>query len=504
MKKIIAILISLILAIGIVEILPMYLKKETQIEANITNETSLVKQEILSYSDEAKQSYKIYAKGNLIGVISDLDYLNSLIKNKYKEYEESFPNTELGFSNDVLIADELTYINYENIDDQIMDYLVDNSLLGVKTTEVEFSTTDGVYEIIYVKNIDDFYEARDQFLLNFINEETLEKLRNNIKIESPTGLGTVDKNLSLMETISYKEAIVSPDDIFTSVSDIYDFLCYGRNTNREYYTVQEGDTLQYVGYRFGGMLDKQIAMINKDIISSANQVITPGMQLNVTYYTSPITVSVTKEVLSQESITPDVPEYVEDDSIEAGKTEILIQEEVGIKNVLYEETWVNGVLKDGKQIGDEVVIKNPTRGKIAVGTKIVHYIGTGNYVWPVDNPYITTDFGGYLGHTGTDFINKYEKDCPVYAIDSGVVDETGYMWDMGNYCIIDHQNGVRTFYMHLNVPPYVSEGENVSRGQLIGQEGNTGYSFGSHLHLTFEVDGTRVNACRYLPCDLIR
>lgn len=503
MKKVVVILISLALSIGIVIGLPMIMKQKTQIQANISNETSLVKQEILSYSDNETSYNKLYANGKLVGVINDMDYLNSLIKDKYKDFEQDFPNTELGLSNDVYIVKEKSFAKFENVDDNIMNYLVDSNLLGIKTTAVEFSTKNGIYEIIYVKSIDDFYSARDEFLLNFVSEETLNKLRNKEKIDSPSELGTVEMSLDLLENITYKDAIVSPNEILTSTDDIYTFLCYGRNTDREYYTVKEGDTLQGVGYYFGDMRPKQIVMLNKDKLTNENQIITPGMQLNVTYYTSPITINVTKQVLSQQFITPEVPEYVEDDSIEAGQVQIIVEEEAGIKNVLFEETWTNGVLQEGEQLS-ETVIKQPRRGKIAVGTKLINLIGTGNYRWPVDNPEITTDFGGYYGHTGTDFVNKYEYYCVVYAADSGVVAETGYKSDMGYYLIINHGNGIRTFYMHLNVPAYVEEGQNVARGQIIGQEGNTGRSEGVHLHFTFEVDGERVNACRYLPCEMIR
>ena len=503
MKKVIAVIFCLALACGVVIGLPLVIDQNTEIQANISNETSLVKQEIISYGTIENSYNKIYANGKLIGIATDMNNINALISNEYKKYENEFPNTDLGLSDDVYIVSEKSYANFENVDAKIVEYLANNELLGIKTTAVEFSTDQGTYEIIYVNNIDNFYTARDQFLLNFISEDTLLKLRNKEQISSPKELGTVEIGLKMLETITYSEAIVSPSEIFTNVEDIYEFLCYGRNTQREYYTVKEGDTLQGVGYYFGDMWPRQLVMLNQDILSSENQIITPGMQLNVTYYTSPLTVNVTKQVLSQQFITPEVPEYIEDENIEAGKVEIIIEEEVGIKNVLFEETWTNGVLQEGNELS-ETVIKQPKRGKIAVGTKLINLIGTGNYIWPVDNPYITTDFGGYLGHTGTDFINKYEFYCPVYAVDSGVVDEIGWKDDMGNYVMINHQNGIRTFYMHLNTTPYVNEGDNVTRGQIIGQEGNTGKSEGVHLHLTFEVDGQRVDACRYLPCNLIR
>ena len=502
MKKFLTIFISLALAIGIVVFLPQFLTGRSEIDADIRNNTSLVSQEIISYDNKEKTYNKIYSKGSLIGVVTDLKYLDNLISQRYKDYEKDFPDTELGLGNDVYIAQEKSYANFENVDDKIMDYLVANNLLGVKTTAVEFSTPTGVYEIIYVKNYEDFSTALEAFFRNFVTDETLQKLRNGETIASPTELGSVETNASMHENITREEAIVSPDLIFTNAEDIYQFLCYGRNNIREYYTVKEGDTLQGVGYYFGDMSPRQIVMLNPGVLSSEKQVVTPGLELNVTYYTSPITIEVTKENLSQQYVLPETPEYIEDSSLEIGTYEVQIQEEAGIKNVLYEEKWINGVLQSGSLISENV-IKQPKRGVIVVGTKMVTMVGTGNYVWPVDNPYITCHYGCYFNHTGTDFMNRYEVYAPIYAVDSGVVDAVGYQYDMGNYCIINHQNGVRTFYMHLNTAPYVEVGQNVSRGQTIGQMGSTGSSTAVHLHLTFEVNGSRVNACNYLPCGLI-
>ena len=79
------ILLSLILAIGIAYYLPQYINQDNTIILNLKNETSLVSQEILSYSDKENSYTKIYASGKLIGIVNDMDYLNNLINEKYKE-----------------------------------------------------------------------------------------------------------------------------------------------------------------------------------------------------------------------------------------------------------------------------------------------------------------------------------------------------------------------------------------------------------------------------------
>ena len=58
----------------------------------------------------------------------------------------------------------------------------------------------------------------------------------------------------------------------------------------------------------------------------------------------------------------------------------------------------------------------------------------------------------------------------------------------GNYVVINHNNGTQTLYGHLK-SVMVRAGEQVSEGQLIGTEGNTGRSTGAHLH--FEIHGAR-------------
>lgn len=67
---------------------------------------------------------------------------------------------------------------------------------------------------------------------------------------------------------------------------------------------------------------------------------------------------------------------------------------------------------------------------------------------------------------------------------NGVMDKEGFGY--GNYVMIEHKNKVVTTYAHLaNVQGSIKEGTNITKGTIIGFMGNTGNSFGAHLH--FEV-----------------
>jgi Membrane proteins related to metalloendopeptidases len=69
-----------------------------------------------------------------------------------------------------------------------------------------------------------------------------------------------------------------------------------------------------------------------------------------------------------------------------------------------------------------------------------------------------------------------------------VTDKTNLTWQWGNYITIQDNNGYQHIYAHLNAR-HVKIGDIVKVGQIIGVEGNTGYSFGSHLHYEVRTSG---------------
>ena len=123
-------------------------------------------------------------------------------------------------------------------------------------------------------------------------------------------------------------------------------------------------------------------------------------------------------------------------------------------------------------------------------------IGSGVFVWPVDNHSLSGNDYSYE-HPGIDIAAGLGS--PVYAADAGMVrsegnDSSGY----GNVIEIDHGNGYSTVYAHLSVIG-VRACQSVFAGQQIGEAGNTGNSFGAHLHFAVIQDGAYINPWSVLP-----
>ncbi len=102
-------------------------------------------------------------------------------------------------------------------------------------------------------------------------------------------------------------------------------------------------------------------------------------------------------------------------------------------------------------------------------------------------------------HSGMDFSAKIGTD--IYATGNGVVTYAAWKQGYGNCLVIDHGFGYETLYGHLNKYK-VRVGQKVTRGQVIGEVGNTGKSTGPHLHYEVIVRGQYDNPSKYYFMDL--
>lgn len=125
---------------------------------------------------------------------------------------------------------------------------------------------------------------------------------------------------------------------------------------------------------------------------------------------------------------------------------------------------------------------------------------------------ITQSYGGANNHLGTDIVGKGYTLDTILAHTDGIVTyiQTGHKNNKGstgdasygNMIKLDHGNGNYTLYAHLD-RVYVSNGQRISKGQELGYMGNTGNSYGGHLHFEVFKDNIRVDSGPYLNANII-
>jgi murein DD-endopeptidase MepM/ murein hydrolase activator NlpD len=123
-------------------------------------------------------------------------------------------------------------------------------------------------------------------------------------------------------------------------------------------------------------------------------------------------------------------------------------------------------------------------------------------LWPVHGV-IRSPFGGrpdpFSGegefHTGIDI--SAPEGTPVHVAGDGVVTTAAWSGAYGKLVVVNHGNGIETYYAHLS-QFLVLPGEEVRAGEIIALSGGTGRATAPHLHYEVRIGGTPVNPSRYL------
>ncbi|ASA96905.1 MULTISPECIES: murein hydrolase activator EnvC family protein [Anoxybacillus] len=181
--------------------------------------------------------------------------------------------------------------------------------------------------------------------------------------------------------------------------------------------------------------------------------------------------------------------------------ELLEKQEAAMKNQLQE------MIRRQKEQEEARKRALSSRGSSSESGGSLPPVSDGAFMRPANGP-ITSTFGPRWGefHYGAD-IGKRGASVPVVAAADGYVYRSYYSPSYGNVIFIMHYidgQVYTTVYAHLE-SRLVGEGQNVSKGQMIGYMGNTGRSFGAHLH--FELHrgpwnaskSNAVNPMQYVP-----
>jgi murein DD-endopeptidase MepM/ murein hydrolase activator NlpD len=118
--------------------------------------------------------------------------------------------------------------------------------------------------------------------------------------------------------------------------------------------------------------------------------------------------------------------------------------------------------------------------------------GTKLFSWPEQGYRLTQGYGmtayakrgayGGAPHNGIDMAAGYGS--PIMAIGDGLIVSNGFNSGWGNWIAIQHSNNMVSVYGHMSSLAPLKVGTTVTRGQVIGYEGNTGHATGSHVHLS--------------------
>ncbi len=190
--------------------------------------------------------------------------------------------------------------------------------------------------------------------------------------------------------------------------------------------------------------------------------------------------------------TPGDAVQASSDNIKAEITENITVESFEVTSDETGEKVAVGEIAQGSGGGD-------IEAKEAVkGTTFAPYFVSVAPQLPVEDARITSRFGyrtnpvsGKYGfHTGLDLAAT--EGTPVSAAFYGMIIETGSSDVWGNYVLMEHSEGLRTYYCHLS-EIYVNDGAVIRQGETIGTVGSTGWSTGPHLHFEVRINGVRVN-----------
>lgn len=267
------------------------------------------------------------------------------------------------------------------------------------------------------------------------------------------------------------------------------FVGGGGRTEIIEYTVQLGDTVSGIAFRYG----ISVATVLWENNLSGWSLIRPGDKLRIL----PVN-GLTHHVKSGDTL------------IGLAKLYSAKAVEVASFNKLKEDgsnlrVGEKIIIPDGVKYYQEitaVAVTSPSYSRVGIPASSQSQPSAAGFVWPCAMRVITQYY--WWGHTAIDISGPNDRafGSPIYAVKAGTVETSQCGWNAGYGCyvIINHGGGYKTLYGH-NSRLLVSPGQYVNTGQTIALMGNTGRVYGStgvHLHFEIKVNGWNVNPLGYV------
>lgn len=319
--------------------------------------------------------------------------------------------------------------------------------------------------------------------------------------------------VAFVEQIDYKQGLY-PE------SSIKDTMTLKNTLNKpkseaKYHKVKKGETAKTIAKKYN-LTSSQLKALNSGVNFKKLE---KGTKLLVAAQTEYVRVKVMKTRTTTQTIKFETIKK-ESSSLTKGTTKTT-QEGKNGKYVITElVTYIDGVETYSTVVSKKQTVA-PVNKIILVGTKTISYgypsysspsysYSSGGMIWPTRGAYsISSRYGyrsasisGWSFHGGLDIVKGGggSTGTPVVAAASGTVVTaiSGYS-GYGHTVVIDHGNGLRTRYAHMQSGSIcVRVGQKVYQGQQIGRIGGTGNVTGPHLHFEVLKNGSKVNPLPYI------
>lgn len=437
--------------------------------------------------------YQVYLNGEKLGVIDDKEKLESYIDKQNEKYKKQFGVKKVYAPNGLEIKKIETYHSSLTSIKEIYQKIEKKEPFTIEGYQFNIKKSDEETVTIYTLNKDIFDTAVESTIKTFIGEEQYQEYQENEQMKIET-TGTIIEKIYIGEDITIKKVkIPVTEQIYTDSATLAKFFVFGASENQSKYIVKIGDTIEDVA--FNHQISIEEFLISNPSFTSAKNMLFPGQEVIIGVTDPQISVVMEEYSVKDQEVKYSVEvEYDENKVI--GQDEIVQNGENGLERVTQRVKYVNGVINYVDPISKEEL--KPTINQIIIkGDKYIPTVGsTTNWLWPTNSGYtIASDYvyrinpvsGSRELHAAID-ISGTGYGSPIYAVTNGVVSESSYRYQDGNYVCINHNNGYYTCYAHMS-KRNATVGQTVARGQIIGYVGQSGWATGPHLHFEVWVNG---------------
>ena len=306
--------------------------------------------------------------------------------------------------------------------------------------------------------------------------------------------GAEDETVSFIKSMALKQGLY-PSSSVIPMHKLAEKIS-GNEQVEKVYIIEAGDTPVGVASK-NDMPYAELKALNPDIETAA--FFRAGNEVLISRAESYLATKVTRTEVYEENI-PFGVDSIPDDRYPQGYTVTVSNGIPGKQTVTANITYIDGI-EESRTVLKAVVTQEPVNKVVRAGTMTPQQYVAGldksgsGFIWPVDWGFFNGSLGSYWGHTGMDIAGNYG--APIRASRSGTVVRSAWYGPYGMHVIIDHGSGVTTLYAHMS-QKYVSVGQYVVQGEMIGLVGRTGNTTGPHLHFEVRINGRYMDPLKYI------